>query len=74
MSAMRKETDSLGAVEAPAEKLCGAQTQHSLEYFSIAFDLLPTEMLAAYATLKEVAAIPEIHLLACGPRAGRLQP
>jgi hypothetical protein len=31
----RKETDSLGAVEAPADKLWGAQTQRSLRHFSI---------------------------------------
>ena len=32
---MRKETDSLGVVEVPADKLWGAQTQRSLEHFSI---------------------------------------
>ena len=33
-SSMRKETDSLGVVEVPADKLWGAQTQRSLEHFS----------------------------------------
>jgi fumarate hydratase class II len=32
---IRKETDSLGAVEVPGDKLWGAQTQRSLEHFSI---------------------------------------
>jgi aspartate ammonia-lyase len=32
----RTETDSLGEVRVPADKLWGAQTQRSLEHFSIA--------------------------------------
>src|SRR5262245_12531847 len=57
MSGMRQETDSLGAVEVPADKLWGAQTQRSLEHFSIGKDLIPREMITAYATLKKAAAI-----------------
>jgi len=57
MQATRKETDSLGVVEVPADKLWGAQTQRSLAYFSIGQDLIPREMIAAYATLKKAAAI-----------------
>ena len=53
----RKETDSLGEVEVPADKLWGAQTQRSLEHFSIGRDLMPREMIAAYATLKKAAAL-----------------
>jgi fumarate hydratase, class II len=53
---MRKETDSLGVVEVPADKLWGAQTQRSLEHFSIGKDLIPREMITAYATLKKAAA------------------
>jgi hypothetical protein len=57
MAEMRKETDSLGVVEVPADKLWGAQTQRSLEHFSIGKDLIPREMITAYATLKKAAAI-----------------
>ena len=57
MVALRKETDSLGVVEVPDDKLWGAQTQRSLEHFSIGADLIPREMIAAYATLKKAAAI-----------------
>ena len=57
MTDMRKETDSLGVVEVPANKLWGAQTQRSLEHFSIGQDLIPREMITAYATLKKGAAI-----------------
>ena len=54
---IRKETDSLGEVEVPADKLWGAQTQRSLEHFSIGRDLIPREMITAYATLKKAAAL-----------------
>jgi fumarate hydratase class II len=57
MTGMRQETDSLGVVEVPADKLWGAQTQRSLERFSIGHDLIPREMITAYATLKKAAAI-----------------
>jgi malate dehydrogenase (oxaloacetate-decarboxylating)(NADP+) len=53
----RKETDSLGEVDVPVDKLWGAQTQRSLEHFSIGKDLMPREMITAYATLKKAAAI-----------------
>jgi fumarate hydratase, class II len=52
----RQETDSLGQVNVPADKLWGAQTQRSLEHFSIGKDLIPREMITAYATLKKAAA------------------
>jgi fumarate hydratase class II len=55
-SGIRKETDSLGVVEVPSDKLWGAQTQRSLEHFNIGQDLIPREMIAAYATLKKAAA------------------
>jgi len=56
MTATRKETDSLGEVDVPVDKLWGAQTQRSLEHFSIGKDLIPREMIAAYAILKKGAA------------------
>ncbi len=57
MIEVRKETDSLGEVDVPADKLWGAQTQRSLEHFSIGKDLIPREMIASYAVLKKAAAI-----------------
>jgi fumarate hydratase class II len=41
---IRQETDSLGEVDVPSAKLWGAQTQRSLEHFSIGQDLIPREM------------------------------
>jgi fumarate hydratase class II len=56
MSKMRIERDSMGEIEVPADKLWGAQTQRSIEYFSIGHDLIPREMIAAYAILKKASA------------------
>src|ERR1700675_579602 len=56
ISGIRKEMDSLGEVDVPADKLWGAQTQRSLEHFSIGKDLIPREMITSYATLKKAAA------------------
>jgi fumarate hydratase, class II len=57
MSGTRRETDSLGVVEVPADKLWGAQTQRSLEHFSIGRERMPPEMITAYAVLKKACAI-----------------
>src|SRR6201997_2027893 len=53
---VRIEKDALGEVGVPADKLWGAQTQRSLEHFSIGQDLMPREMITAYAILKKAAA------------------
>ena len=53
---IRTETDSLGKVDVPGDKLWGAQTQRSLEHFSIGQDLIPREMIAAFAILKKGSA------------------
>ncbi len=53
----RAEHDSLGSVNVPADQLWGAQTQRSLEHFSIGEDLIPREMIPAYAIVKKAAAL-----------------
>lgn len=53
----RTELDSLGQVQVLDDKLWGAQTQRSLLHFSIGDDLIPKEMIAAYAILKKGAAL-----------------
>src|ERR1700739_887986 len=55
MTDFRKESDSLGVVEVAADRLWGAQTQRSLEHFSIGKDLIPREMITGYAILKKAA-------------------
>ncbi len=57
MTATRIEHDSLGPVNVPADRLWGAQTQRSLEHFSIGDDLVPREMIPAYAVVKKAAAL-----------------
>src|ERR1051326_86427 len=57
MSDVRIESDSLGEIAVPADRLWGAQTQRSLQYFSIGHDLIPREMIGAYAILKRAAAV-----------------
>jgi len=56
MSNVRIEVDSLGEVAVSADALWGAQTQRSLEHFSIGRDLIPREMITAYAVLKKASA------------------
>ena len=56
MTDFRTETDSLGKVDVPSDKLWGPQTQRSLEHFSIGTDLIPREMIESYAILKKAAA------------------
>jgi fumarate hydratase, class II len=54
---MRKEFDSLGEVEVPANHYWGAQTQRSLEHFNIGHDRMPKEVYHAYGYVKKAAAI-----------------
>ena len=62
---MRREFDSLGDVEVPADRYWGAQTQRSLEHFNIGNDRMPKQVYHAYGYVKKAAA-------AVNTRAGRL--
>lgn len=53
----RKEKDSIGYIEVPADKYWGAQTQRSFQNFKIGGNLMPTEIIRAFAILKKAAAI-----------------
>jgi fumarate hydratase class II len=61
----RREFDSLGDVEVPADRYWGAQTQRSLEHFNIGHDRMPAEVYHAYGYVKKAAA-------AVNTAAGRL--
>ncbi len=52
----RTETDSMGAIEVPANVYWGAQTQRSLIHFNIGSDVMPREMIRALGVLKRAAA------------------
>ncbi len=53
----RTETDSMGAIEVPADKYWGAQTERSLLHFNIGDDKMPREMIRALGILKKAAAV-----------------
>jgi fumarate hydratase class II len=53
----RTERDSFGNIEVPAERLWGAQTQRSLQYFSISNERMPDEVVLALAQVKRAAAL-----------------
>ncbi len=53
----RKEKDSMGEIEVPADRYWGAQTQRSLKYFNIGLDLIPMEVIHALAIIKRASAI-----------------
>jgi fumarate hydratase, class II len=62
---MRREFDSLGDVEVPANRYWGAQTQRSLEHFNIGDDRMPKQVYHAYGYVKKAAAV-------INTRAGRM--
>jgi fumarate hydratase class II len=53
----RVEKDTMGNVNVPADKLWGAQTQRSVENFRIGNELMPIEIIRAFAIVKKAAAI-----------------
>jgi fumarate hydratase, class II len=53
----RREFDSLGEVEVPANRYWGAQTQRSLAHFSVGSDRMPKEVCHAYGYVKKAAAL-----------------
>jgi fumarate hydratase, class II len=53
---VRVETDSMGAVDVPADHYWGAQTARSLHHFPIGDDRMPTPLIRAFGILKEAAA------------------
>ena len=53
----RKEFDSMGTVEVPADKYYGAQTARSLVHFSIGDDKMPKPVYHAYGVVKKACAL-----------------
>src|SRR6186713_1572303 len=58
----RKEKDTMGVVEVPANVYWGAQTQRSIDNFRIAQDInrMPREIIRAFAYLKHAAALTNV--------------
>ncbi len=53
----RTETDTMGAIEVPADAYYGAQTARSLVHFAIGIEKMPRELIRAIGILKKAAAI-----------------
>ncbi|MGH2930133.1 MAG: lyase family protein, partial [Solirubrobacteraceae bacterium] len=59
---MRKETDTMGVIDVPADRYWGAQTQRSLDHFDIGRDVMPRPLIRAIGLLKEAAALVNADL------------
>jgi fumarate hydratase class II len=62
MATYRKEKDSMGYIDVPADKYWGAQTQRSSENFRIGGHRMPQEIIHAFAVLKMAAAQANFEL------------
>lgn len=58
----RKEKDTMGTIEVPADKYWGAQTQRSFENFKIGNEKMPDEVVKAFAILKRASAMTNYDL------------
>ena len=56
MTTHRCEKDTMCAIDVPADKLWGAQTQRSLEHFRISTEKMPVSLIQALALTKRAAA------------------
>src|ERR1700755_2224873 len=54
---LRRETDSMGGIDVPADRYWGAQTQRSLVHFSIGDDRMPKRVYHAYGYVKKAALL-----------------
>jgi len=62
MSATRIERDTFGAIDVPADRLWGAQTQRSLHYFAVSTERMPVELVHALVRVKRAAAMVNAEL------------
>jgi fumarate hydratase class II len=58
----RREKDSLGYVDVPADAYWAAQTQRSIQNFKIGGQRMPVEIIRAFAILKKAAALTNLDL------------
>jgi fumarate hydratase class II len=62
MSGSRLEKDSFGAIEVPADRLWGAQTERSRRFFRISGERMPLPVIYALALAKKAAAAVNAEL------------
>ena len=75
MTEDRTETDSMGAIDVPADRYWGAQTQRSIHHFSIGWpeaDRMPVEIVRAMGVLKKAAALANLDDGRLDAELGRL--
>src|ERR1700680_4332595 len=68
----RTETDSMGAIEVPADRYWGAQTERSLLHFAIGFDRMPRSVIRAFGILKKACAEVNLELGKLPPEKAKL--
>ncbi len=66
----RRESDTMGIVDVPADRYWGAQTQRSLENFRIGGERMPEPLIRALGLVKEAAARANVALHRLEPRLG----
>ena len=62
MKKYRIEKDSIGKIKVSSENLWGAQTQRSLQNFSIGSEKIPLELIKAFAIQKKASAISNVAI------------
>lgn len=67
----RTETDTMGALEVPADRYWGAQTQRSLQNFRIGGERMPIPLIRAFGIQKKAAALTNISLGELDPKIGK---
>jgi fumarate hydratase class II len=70
MTKTRKETDTFGAIEVPADRYWGAQTQRSIENFRISGERMPIALVHAFGIVKKAAALTNVALKDLDPKIG----
>jgi fumarate hydratase, class II len=67
---VRVERDTMGAIEVPADRLWGAQTQRSLHHFHFPGETMPLEVVRAQVLVKKAAALTNMALGVLDKRKG----
>jgi fumarate hydratase class II len=70
MTETRTETDAFGAIEVPADRYWGAQTQRSLGNFKIGWEKQPLSVVRALGVIKRAAAEANMALGKLDPKLG----
>src|SRR5687767_13375703 len=67
----RRERDTFGPIDVPADRLWGAQTQRSLTHFKISGERMPPPLIRALALVKKACALVNVELGMLDEKKGR---